>query len=461
MNTPIHPLEAARPTPLGREGVPPSAKATGLRFPAALLTLAGCVLLAAPPAHAQQATPGDAPYTLNEALRDALARDPRIRAAGSRVQEAGEEFAEARSLRFPNVSLTGGRGYGYNRNEARNIGIYEGDSQTSGLQVTQTIYSFGRIGAREREASALIAAAGFDAEDVRQSVQADVAVAYAEQIYNRRILNRRIEFERLVSEQEDSVREQLELGKSDQTQVHEVLRYLHQARAERIEADTAYRRAQYELARLTGAIRENLDAGGLVELADVQPETLDAARNRGVETAPIAGKARQNLVVARSRMEFQRSELWPQLELKLGGSDGSVGEIRTRDADAQLTLRMPIFEGGRKFARLRKSRYAMEAAEYDLDADLEQLELNIMVSWNLVNGLAQACEELELSLEDAAEIVSIVEEKLLVGRGTVLDQLEAEEIVAQTDVTLLEKRMELAQARVGLLRTLGALSPGL
>ena len=81
----------------------------------------------------------------------------------------------------------------------------------------------------------------------------------------------------------------------------------------------------------------------------------------------------------------------------------------------------------------------MEAAEYDLDADLEQLELNIMVSWNLVNGLAQACEELELSLEDAAEIVSIVEEKLLVGRGTVLDQLEAEEIVAQTDVTLLEK----------------------
>ncbi len=461
MNTLTHSLERGRPAIPGSEGVPPSAKARRLRSHAALLTLTACILLSAPAAFAQQGAAGDAPYTLNEALRDALARDPRIRAAGSRVQEAGEEFAEARSLRFPNVSFTGGRGYGYNRNEARNIGIYEGDSRTSGLQVTQTIYSFGRIGAREREASALIAAAGFDAEDVRQSVQADVAVAYAEQIYTRRILNRRIEFERLVSEQEDSVREQLELGKSDQTQVHEVLRYLHQARAERIEADTAYRRAQYELARLTGAIRENLDAGGLVELADVQPETLDAARSRGVEAAPIAGKARQNLVVARSRMELQRSELWPQLELKLGGSDGYVGEIQTRDADAQLTLRMPIFEGGRKFARLRKSRYAMEAAEYDLDADLEQLELNIMVSWNLVNGLAQACEELELSLEDAAEIVSIVEEKLLVGRGTVLDQLEAEEIVAQTDVTLLEKRMELAQARVGLLRTLGALSPGL
>ena len=307
----------------------------------------------------------------------------------------------------------------------------------------------------------MIAAAGFDAEDVRQSVQRDAAVAYAEQIYTRRILNRRIEFENLVAEQETSVREQLELGRSDQTQVHEVLRYLHQARAERIEADTAYRRAQYELARLTGAIRENLDAEGLGMLERVQPETLDAARNRGLDGAPMAGKARQNLVVARSRMEFQRSELWPQLELKLGGSDGYVGEIQTRDADAQLMLRMPIFEGGRKFARLRKSRYAMEAAEYDLDADLEQLELNIILSWNLVNGLAQACEELERSLEDAGEIVSIVAEKLLMGRGTVLDQLEAEEIVAQTDVTLLEKRMELAQARVALLRNLGALTPTL
>jgi len=428
----------------------------------ALVILAACILLAAPTAYAQQAgVASDAPYTLTEALRDALQRDPRIRAAGSRVQEAGEEFAEARALRFPTVNLTGGRGYGYNRNEARSIGIYEGDSRTSGLQVTQTIYSFGRIGAREREARAMIAASGFDAEDVRQSVQRDAAVAYAEQIYTRRILNRRIEFENLVAEQETSVREQLELGRSDQTQVHEVLRYLHQARAERIEADTAYRRAQYELARLTGAIRENLDAEGMVMLEQGLPETLDAARNLGMDGAPVAGKARQNLVVARSRMEFQRSELWPQLELKLGGSDGYVGEIQTRDADAQLMLRMPIFEGGRKFARLRKSRYAMEAAEYDLDADLEQLELNIIVSWNLVNGLAQACEELERSLEDAGEIVSIVEEKLLMGRGTVLDQLEAEEIVAQTDVTLLEKRMELAQARVGLLRTLGTLRPSL
>ena len=427
----------------------------------ALLILTVCAFLAAPTTYAQQGVAGDAPYTLNEALRDALQRDPRIRAAGSRVQEAGEEFAEARSLRFPTVNLTGGRGYGYNRNEARNIGIYEGESRTSGLQVTQTIYSFGRIGAREREARAMIEAAGFDAEDVRQSVQRDAAVAYAEQIYTRRILNRRIEFENLVAEQETSVREQLELGRSDQTQVHEVLRYLHQARAERIEADTAYRRAQYELARLTGAIRENLDAEGLACWSRVLPETLDAAKNLGMDGAPIAGKARQNLVVARSRMEFQRSELWPQLELKLGGSDGYVGEIQTRDADAQLMLRMPIFEGGRKFARVRKARYAMEAAEYDMDADLEQLELNIIVSWNLVNGLAQACEELERSLEDASEIVSIVEEKLLMGRGTVLDQLEAEEIVAQTDVTLLEKRMELAQARVGLLRTLGTLRPAL
>ena len=124
-------------------------------------------------------------------------------------------------------------------------------------------------------------------------------------------------------------------------------------------------------------------------------------------------------------------------------------------------LRMPLFDGGKKFALLRKARYAREAAEYDLDADLEQLELNITVSWNLVDGLARACLELERAVDDAAEIVSIVEEKLKVGRGTILDQLEAEEIVANTDVTLLEKRMELAQARTGLLRTIGALSPSL
>ena len=436
-----------------------SPRSNRLLPPLAIAALTACTLLAAPLVSAQPAS--DAPYTLEEALRNALQRDPRIRAAGSRVQEAGEEFAQARSLRLPTVNFTGGRGYGYNRNQARSLGIYEGDSRSSGLEVRQTVYSFGRIGAREREASALMAAAEFDADGTRQSVMTDVAVAYAKQIYNRRILNRRIEFESLVEEQEDSVREQLAVGKSDLTQVHEVLRYLHQARAQRIEADTAYRRAQYELARLTGGIRENLDAKGLSGLERGLPDTLAAAKSRGLEGAPVAGKARQSLVVAKSRLDFQSAELWPSLELKLGGADGYVGEIKTRDADAQLLLRMPLFEGGKKFAQRRKARYAAEAAEYDLNADLEQLELNIVVSWNLVNGLAEACVELERSLGVASEIVAIVERKLLVGRGTVLDKLEAEEIVADADVTLLEKRMELAQARVGLLRTLGALTPTL
>ena len=456
------PSSPGRPAPPERAGKP-SAPTSAPAFTTALLALAACALLAGPaPASAQQGPGGaDAPYTLNEALRDAVRRDPRIRAAGSRVQEAGEEFAEARSMRFPTVNLIGGRGYGYNRNEARNIGIYEGDSRSSGLEVNQTIYSFGRIGAREREASAMIAAAGHDADETRQSVMADVAIAYSEQVYNRRILNRRIEFERLTGEQEASVREQLALGRSDLTQLHEVLRYMHQARAQRIEAETAYQRAQSELARLTGEIRENLDAGGLGGLERRLPPTLEAARTSGLESAPIAGKSRQNLVVAESRVKFQRAELWPSLELKLGGADGFVGEIKTRDADAQLLLRMPIFEGGKKFAQLRRARYAQEAAQYDLDADLEQLALNITVSWNLVKGLSGACLELEKALEDASEIVAIVEEKLRLGRGTILDQLEAEEIVANTDVTLLEKRMELAQARVGLLRNLGALSPSL
>ena len=452
----------SQPSTPGTEGFQPSkrrAMTTPTLRTTTIAALTACTLLAAPLVSAQPAS--DAPYTLGKALRDALQRDPRIRAAGSRVQEAGEEFAQARSLRFPTVNFTGGGGYGYNRNQARSLGIYEGDSRSSGLEVRQTFYSFGRIGAREREASAMIAAAEFDADDTRQSVMTDVAVAYAKQVYNRDILNRRIEFEGLVEEQEGSVREQLAVGKSDLTQVHEVLRYLHQARAQRIEADTAYRRAQYELARLTGGIRENLDAKGLSGLERGAPDTLAAARARGLEGAPVAGKARQNLAVAKSRLDFQSAELWPSLELKLGGSDAYVGEIKTRDADAQLVLRMPLFEGGKKFSQRRKARYAVEAAEYDLDADLEQLELNILVSWNLVNGLAQACVELERSLGDASEIVAIVERKLLVGRGTVLDKLDAEEIVADSDVTLLEKSMELAQARVGLLRTLGALTPSL
>ena len=191
-------------------------------------------------------------YTLSQALLDALARDPRVQAAENRVAEARERLAEVYGSRRPSLTLSGNTGYAYNRNQARVTSIYEGHSSRGGLKFNQDLYTFGRVKGREQRALAEISEAEYALEEVRQEVLADVARAFSEQLFRKRILESRRAFEKLLGDLEDSARRRIELGTLDRTELFEVLRRQHQAKALRIEANSRYRVARAQLARLTG-----------------------------------------------------------------------------------------------------------------------------------------------------------------------------------------------------------------
>ena len=400
-----------------------------------------------------------ASYTLTQAFSDALARDPRIQAAEVHVAQVRERLAEVRSQRLPTLSLSGNAGYAHNRNQARVISIYEGESNRGRVRLSQNLYTFGRISARTRQAQAEIAEAEHAAAQTRQEALAEVAMSFADQLYRARILVGRRAYEASLVELEETARERLALGVMDQTLLFEVLRRLHRARAERLEAHSHYRVARARLARLTGADRNDLALVSLSALAMAAPASLQAALEQGERDSPALARARQRLEMAEGELAWRKAELWPLLSLQADASMGKVGDISTRDVSGLLNLEVPLYEGGLKRAQLRGARLAVETARRELMAERERLQIEARSNWSLLQGLEQASREFDAAIADIKQVVALTSDKLDAGRATFIQHIEARQSALDAEFELLNNRLRLEEVRIDLLRVLGALKP--
>ena len=357
-------------------------------------------------------------YTLSQAFLDAQARDARMQAAESRVAEARERLTEANSLRRPSLTVSGITGYSHNRSEARFTRIYEGHSYRGRLNFNQNLYTFGRLSGRQRTAEAEIAEAEYAFEQVRQEVLAEVARAFSEQLFRERIYESRRAFEELLGDLEDTARSRIELGTLDRTELFEVLRRQHQARAQRIEARSRYRVARAQLARLTGTDHDDLAPTSLAGLELATPANLDYALNQAEGRSPSLLRARMRLEAAEGELDFRKAELWPTLSLELNASAGHFGDIDTRDIVGGVNLSVPVYEGGLKRSQMRGARLAVETARRDLAAERELVDINVRSNWDLLQSLVRSLGEFEAAVADMNEVVELTGDKLDVGRAT-------------------------------------------
>ena len=398
-------------------------------------------------------------YTLSRAFLDTQARDARIHAAQNRVAEARERLTEANSLRRPSLTVSGIGGYSHNRSEARFTRVYEGESYRGRLNFNQNLYTFGRLAGRQRSAEAEIAEAEYALEQTRQEVLAETARAFSEQLFRERIYQSRRDFENLLGDLEDTARRRIELGTLDRTELFEVLRRLHQARAQRIEAHSRYRVARAQLARLTGLDHESLAPTSLAGLELATPADLEYALNQAENQSPSLLRARMRLEAAEGELDFRKAELWPTLSLEVNASAGHFGEIDTRDIVGGVNLSVPVYEGGLKRSQARGARLAVETARRELAAERELVDIDVRANWDLLQSLILSLQEFEAAVADMEEVVELTGDKLDVGRATFVQHIEARQDALDVEYELLNSRLRLEETRIELLRLLAELNP--
>ncbi len=398
-------------------------------------------------------------YTLAEAFRDALAQDARVAAAQSRVMHARDGLDEAAAGGRPTISATGRLGYARSRNEARTVSVYDGSALSVGLRVSQDLDPFGRLAGRMRTAEARLREAGHAAEGARQEVLAETALSFVEQIFRKRILDRREAFAALLDTLAETAAERVAQGTLDRTELHEILRRSHRARAERVAAGARYRIARGTLARLTGAARDGLAAASLARLAAAAPGRWEDALAR-LDSAPAVAQARRRLEAAEGELAFRRADRMPTVALEIEAERGDAGGVGTLEVRGGARLAAPLYEGGLRAARLRRARRAVETAERDLAAERHRAGTALRAQWEMIESLGASARDLAAATADARTVLALVESKLATGRATIVRQIEARQAVLGSEFDRLDNRLDLETARIEMLRILAALDGG-
>jgi outer membrane protein TolC len=382
------------------------------------------------------------PLGLDECIRIALENNPQIGARSWDVEAAQAQRDVTAAQRWPALSAQGGYTR-YDDNQRlvparvpNEPGAWSRGIASAGLVLSMPLFTGGQIINEVRAAELLSLAADRRLARTRSELVFNVSSTFYSILGQRRVIES-LEFSRKALEQQrkrvqdlmaaqkaakvDLLRTDVRLADLDQ-------RILSEKNTLAIE--------QQLLANLMG-VRE--DGAALTVQGDLALTPAPVEQQATVEKALAQ---RGDYLAARAEVEGQakrvdaaRAERWPTLSLvgsfgglwAAGDTTRQPGASNSEDVgSAGLSLSVPLFEGGRIDADVRRERANLAAAQEGLRGLELQIRLEVQTALLNVNSSLERVRATEKAIEQAQESLRIEQEKYELGKGSITDVLDAQ-----------------------------------
>lgn len=408
--------------------------------------------------------------TLGEALAQAYGNNPTLEAARAQQRAADETVQIERSAGLPTVDSTGALTEFLKQNSTSFFAPNR--IATAGVDLGVPLYSGGAVRNAVRAAKERVAAGQADLRGVESAIFTQVVAAYMDILRAQALVGLSANQVEVLTVNLQATTDRFEIGDLTRTDIAQ-----SQARLAIAEGDL--RNAQ---AALIGA-RENYIA--LVGSAPVDlqpppplpglPASPDEAVDYALENNPDVIAARERAQAAGYDIKVAGAQRLPRLSVFAGydyqNTLGSVADspLDPNDPDspvipsdqsataaqAGLSLRIPLFQGGRPAALQRQAQArasaALEnviAAEREAIAQTRASFSNWQAALAIIDSSQSAVAAAELSLEGVRAENSI-------GNRTILDVLNAEQELLSARVQLVTARRNAYVAGFSLLAAMG------
>ena len=375
----------------------------------------------------------------------AAQNDPRLQAAASRLEATRENKTIARANLLPQI----GAGAAWNRGDSETDipgfpQTIETDIDTDryGVELRQSLY-------RQANYESLDVARGqiTQAEAIYQIAYQDFLLRVSERYFLVLTLTDGVTFaeaeEKAFQRQYEQAEQRFEVGLTAVTDVHEARATYDNARARAIVARNDLADAKEALRELTGRYFEEYDALQEV-LPLVEPDPIDADDwvNIALQSNPSVLSSRAALETAEANVRLARSGHFPTLDLvgTLNRFDNNKytytdpitglqrsGSLTADDAQIQLALNIPFYQGGRVSAQTRQARYLMDATGQDLDDIQRGVVRQTQTAYRAVIAGIQEVEAFEQASISAESALEATQAGFEVGTRTIVDVLIAEQ----------------------------------
>jgi len=428
-------------------------------FGLATILLAGSAL-AAGPALAQ-------PTTLQDALVEVYNTNPTLLAQRASLRATDEDVPQALAGWRPTVTINaeGGRDIGNESAVSTEFGftsktftVDNRDLFTGSVQITEPIFSGGATRANIHKAKDTVYAARATLIGTEETQFAQAISDYVTVIEDQQLLALNKNNEQVLTVQLRATKDQYRVGELTQTDVA-------QAQAALDGAVSEVATAAGNLAAANAAYEHDIGSPP----GDLQPPAeLNLGVKNSDDVSRLAAKnnanvvaAQFNLAAAQDNVDLQFAGLMPTVNGVLSGTrsnNQTPGLIQTNDAEAELQVTIPLYQGGAEYSKVRQAKEQVQQAEQQLiDARLASVASAVQAYETLLaNDAAVVSDRSEVAADQIA--LSGEEREALVGTATTLDVLIEEQDLLQARTSLVQNLAQAVASSYGVASAMGQLT---
>jgi adhesin transport system outer membrane protein len=407
--------------------------------------------------------------SLEEELAGLLQDHPNIRAAYKTVESTRQGIKHAKSAYYPQISVSADVAQEVINSPAER---QQGDGQqgkpssrtpqSASFSMTQNLFNGFATASAVRTAHLNKELSLMTLEGTRQNTVLEGATAYVNVLRQKRLIE-------LSRENEGTIRQQLQLedervqrGSGIAVDVLQAKSKLQSAKERRVTFEGALQGA---ISRFTQTFNHspNIDAmTDPVPPIEMVPSDLERAIDTALLGNPALGNSSVTIEVARERRRTVRAEMYPSLDVSSAWNfeknAGAVLGVR-RDYSVTLTATWDLFTGF-------STRNLLSQAAFDLGAtkDIHEFTARKVIeqtrlAWQALFTARQRLELLENAVNIASEVFSSRQKLREAGKETVINVLDAENEVNNTQINFTSASYDERLAVFQLLLAMGLLNP--
>lgn len=397
--------------------------------------------------------------SLEECIKIGLTNNPEISAVMKDVEVSAAQIDSARSGLFPKINATGG--YTHYSDSIRLVqadknsepGVFAPNIGNAEIGFTYQIFSGGRVINDMAAAELVRQAAQKKLSFSREELAYNISVLYHNIIAQKYVVNSLQFSKNSLNEQVKRIRLMLDVQKAAKVDLLRTEVKLADIEQKLIQENNNLTVSLQALATLMG-----VHAGGEIATEDTEAIYSQISMNKD-EMLSRAFAKRKDYLNAKFLLESQakkvgsaRSGFLPTITVK--GSYGTrwADDITDRPASSSLekypnsndesvnvgaiglTVDIPLFEGGLTMAKVREETMKLAAAQDRLKKLELQMRLDVETAISLIESAHARVKSSRKAVEQAKESLRVELMKYGLGKGLLVDTLDAQSALLQAEV---------------------------
>ena len=396
--------------------------------------------------------------SLNDAMAQAYRTNPRIDAERARLRATDEDVARAMSGFRP--VITGNADVNYQHTNTRPATTSEGTTHPKGYSVdlVQPIFSGLQTVNAVNEQEANVRAGRETLRNVEQTVLLEAVSAYMDVVRDESIVRLRENNVSVLSNELKATKDRFSVGEVTRTDVAqaEARRAAAVSNLDLARANLKASRAAYQRVMGTppGPVKEPKGYERLL------PASLDVAISVGTHEYPTVVSSLYLEQAAKFAVDRIRGELLPQFQVEASYTDRYDSSTSIDKAETGLVtgrLRVPLYEGGEVYARVRQAKEIQISRLQDIEQARVDAEARVVSAWSQLQAARAQLVSDRAQVQANTTALTGVREEERVGQRTLLDVLNAELELLASQVQLVQTQRNLVVFSYTVLSAVGKL----